>query len=44
MTLAVVAFLTLLAVLPAVAQDAAKEPAYRAFPLIGSRLASRSSP
>jgi cytochrome bd ubiquinol oxidase subunit I len=37
--LAVVALLTLLSALPAVAQDAAKEPAYRAFPLIGSRLA-----
>jgi cytochrome bd ubiquinol oxidase subunit I len=37
--LAVVALLTLLSALPALAQDAAKEPAYRAFPLIGSRLA-----
>src|SRR5262249_60208120 len=37
--LAVVALLTLLSSLPALAQDAAKEPAYRAFPLIGSRLA-----
>jgi cytochrome bd-type quinol oxidase subunit 1 len=37
--LAVVALLTLLSTLPALAQDAAKEPAYRAFPLIGSRLA-----
>jgi cytochrome bd ubiquinol oxidase subunit I len=37
--LAVVVLLTLLSALPAVAQDAAKEPAYRAFPLIGSRLA-----
>src|SRR5439155_1071064 len=37
--LAVVALLTLLPALPALAQDAAKEPAYRAFPLIGSRLA-----
>jgi len=35
----VVALLTLLSALPALAQDAAKEPAYRAFPLIGSRLA-----
>ena len=34
-----VALLTLLAALPALAQDAAKDPAYRAFPLIGSRLA-----
>jgi cytochrome bd-type quinol oxidase subunit 1 len=34
-----VALLTLLSALPALAQDAAKEPAYRAFPLIGSRLA-----
>jgi cytochrome d ubiquinol oxidase subunit I len=37
--LAVVALLTLLSALPALAQDAAKDPAYRAFPLIGSRLA-----
>jgi cytochrome bd ubiquinol oxidase subunit I len=37
--LAVVALLMLLSALPALAQDAAKEPAYRAFPLIGSRLA-----
>src|SRR6058998_3780519 len=37
--LAVVALLTLLSVLPALAQDAVREPAYRAFPLIGSRLA-----
>jgi cytochrome bd ubiquinol oxidase subunit I len=37
--LAVVTLLTLLSALPALAQDAAKEPAYRAFPLIGSRLA-----
>jgi cytochrome d ubiquinol oxidase subunit I len=29
----------LLAVLPAEAQEAAKEPAYRAFPVLGSRLA-----
>ncbi len=39
MALAVVALLTLLSALPALAQDAAKDPAYRAFPLIGSRLA-----
>ncbi|PYN43501.1 MAG: hypothetical protein DME00_26850 [Candidatus Rokuibacteriota bacterium] len=37
--LAVVALLTLFSALPAIAQEAAKEPAYRAFPLIGSRLA-----
>jgi cytochrome bd ubiquinol oxidase subunit I len=37
--LAVVALLTVLSALPALAQDAAKDPAYRAFPLIGSRLA-----
>jgi len=35
----VVALLTLLPALPALAQEAAKDPAYRAFPLIGSRLA-----
>jgi cytochrome bd-type quinol oxidase subunit 1 len=35
----VVALLTLLSALPALAQEAAKDPAYRAFPLIGSRLA-----
>ncbi len=34
-----VALLTLFSALPAIAQEAAKEPAYRAFPLIGSRLA-----
>ena len=34
-----VALLTLFSALPALAQEAAKEPAYRAFPLIGSRLA-----
>jgi cytochrome bd-type quinol oxidase subunit 1 len=39
MALAVVALLTMLSALPALAQDAAREPAYRAFPLIGSRLA-----
>jgi cytochrome bd-type quinol oxidase subunit 1 len=39
MALAVVALFTLLSALPALAQDAAREPAYRAFPLIGSRLA-----
>src|SRR5436309_11196825 len=37
--LAVVLLLTVLSALPALAQDAAREPAYRAFPLIGSRLA-----
>src|SRR4029434_7064004 len=37
--LAVVALLTVLSALPALAQDAARDPAYRAFPLIGSRLA-----
>jgi cytochrome bd ubiquinol oxidase subunit I len=37
--LVVLALLTLLSALPALAQEAAKEPAYRAFPLIGSRLA-----
>ena len=37
--LCTLALLTLLAALPAHAQDAAREPAYRAFPLIGSRLA-----
>ena len=37
--LAVVALVMLLSALPALAQDAAKEPAYRVFPLIGSRLA-----
>jgi cytochrome d ubiquinol oxidase subunit I len=37
--LAAVAVLLLLAVLPAGAQDTAREPAYRSFPLIGSRLA-----
>jgi cytochrome bd-type quinol oxidase subunit 1 len=35
----VVAAVTLLSAFPALAQEAAKEPAYRAFPLIGSRLA-----
>ena len=34
-----VALLTLVSALPALAQEAGKEPAYRAFPLIGSRLA-----
>ncbi|HZN49464.1 MAG TPA: cytochrome ubiquinol oxidase subunit I, partial [Methylomirabilota bacterium] len=34
-----VALLTALSALPALAQDAARDPAYRAFPLIGSRLA-----
>ncbi len=37
--LAVVALLMMLPALPALAQDAVREPAYRAFPLIGSRLA-----
>jgi cytochrome bd-type quinol oxidase subunit 1 len=37
--LAVVALLTAFSALPALAQDAARDPAYRAFPLIGSRLA-----
>src|SRR5262245_29346277 len=33
------ALLALVAVVPAFAQEAAKEPAYRAFPVLGSRLA-----
>jgi cytochrome bd-type quinol oxidase subunit 1 len=37
--LAVLAVLLVVAVAPVAAQDAAKEPAYRAFPVIGSRLA-----
>jgi cytochrome bd ubiquinol oxidase subunit I len=35
----VVAVVTLLSALPALAQEASREPAYRAFPWIGSRLA-----
>ena len=37
--LAGVALVMLVSALPAFAQDASREPAYRAFPLIGSRLA-----
>jgi cytochrome bd ubiquinol oxidase subunit I len=37
--LIVVVVVVLAGALPAVAQDAAKEPTYRAFPLLGSRLA-----
>jgi cytochrome bd-type quinol oxidase subunit 1 len=37
--LAAVVLVTLLAALPACAQEASREPAYRSFPLIGSRLA-----
>src|SRR5437899_11129643 len=37
--LAVVVVALALTVLPAFAQEAAKEPAYRSFPVIGSRLA-----
>src|SRR5947209_20338169 len=37
--LAVVVVALALTALPALAQEAAKEPTYRAFPLIGSRLA-----
>jgi cytochrome bd ubiquinol oxidase subunit I len=39
LSLLFVVVLTALAALPVAAQDTAKEPAYRAFPLIGSRLA-----
>ncbi|MBI2493366.1 MAG: cytochrome ubiquinol oxidase subunit I [Candidatus Rokubacteria bacterium] len=39
LALSAVGLLLLLAALPAGAQDAAKEPAYRAFPWLGSRLA-----
>src|SRR5439155_5483335 len=37
--LPVATLLLAMAALPADAQEAAKEPAYRAFPLLGSRLA-----
>jgi cytochrome bd-type quinol oxidase subunit 1 len=39
LSLLFVVVLTALAALPVAAQDTTKEPAYRAFPLIGSRLA-----
>ena len=39
LALSAVGLLLLLAALPAEAQDAAREPAYRAFPWLGSRLA-----
>ena len=39
LALTVLVAVVALTALPAIAQDAAKEPAYRSFPVIGSRLA-----